>query len=108
MERGRRRRASARGGGRGQAAGGPAPPAAHTVRRGAAPVDLTVREFALLEYLMRHRGEAVSRARLIDAAWDRAYRGESNVVDVYVGRLRDKIDRPFARRTIQTVRGIGY
>jgi two-component system, OmpR family, response regulator len=82
--------------------------AAHTVHRGPTRIELTTREFGVLEYLMRHRGQAVSRDRLIDAVWDHAYRGDSNIVDVYIARLRDKIDRPFDRSTLETVRGIGY
>jgi two-component system, OmpR family, response regulator len=82
--------------------------AAHTVHRGDSRIELTTKEFGLLEYLMRNRGQAVSRDRLIDAVWDSAYRGDSNIVDVYVGRLREKIDRPFGRSTLGTVRGIGY
>ncbi len=83
-------------------------PAAHAVRRGAVPIDLTPKEFALLEYFMRHPGELLTRARLIEHAWDFAYDGDSNVVDVYVRYLREKIDRPFGRRSIETVRGLGY
>jgi two-component system, OmpR family, response regulator len=82
-------------------------PAAHTVARGGVPIELTAKEFALLEYLMRHR-EVHSRERLIDAVWDVAYHGDPNIVEVYVRRLRDKIDRPFGRATLQTVRGAGY
>ena len=83
-------------------------PAARTVARGDAGLELTVREFALLEYLMRHHGVALGRVRLIDAVWDGAFDGDPNIVDVYVSRLRDKIDRPFGRSTLQTVRGVGY
>jgi two-component system OmpR family response regulator len=82
--------------------------AAHTVYRGATRITLTTKEFGLLEYLMRHRGQAVSRDRLIDAVWDYAYDGDSNIVDVYIARLREKVDRPFHRSTLETVRGIGY
>jgi two-component system OmpR family response regulator len=83
-------------------------PAARTVARGDAEIELTAREFALLEYLMRHRGVALGRGRLIDAVWDGEFHGDPNIVDVYVSRLRDKIDRPFGRSTLQTVRGVGY
>jgi two-component system, OmpR family, response regulator len=83
-------------------------PATHVVRRGDARVDLTAKEFALLEYLMRHRGEVLSRTALIEHVWDFAFEGDSNVVDVYVRYLREKIDRPFGRRSIETVRGAGY
>ncbi len=57
---------------------------------------------------MRHPGEALSRNQLLNYAWDREYLGQSNVVDVYIGYLRDKIDRPFGRSSIETVRGVGY
>ena len=83
-------------------------PAARTVARGDVEIELTAREFALLEYLMRHRGVALGRARMIDAVWDGTFHGDPNIVDVYVSRLRDKIDRPFGRATLQTVRGVGY
>ena len=83
-------------------------PAARTVARGDVDIELTAREFALLEYLMRHRGVALGRVRMIDAVWDGTFQGDPNIVDVYVSRLRDKIDRPFGRATLQTVRGVGY
>lgn len=83
-------------------------PTTHTVRRAGSDIELTAKEFALLEYLMRHAGEVLSRTRLIEHVWDFAYEGDSNVVDVYVRYLRNKIDRPFGRDTIETVRGSGY
>ena len=83
-------------------------PAARTVARADVEIELTAREFALLEYLMRHRGVVLGRARMIDAVWDGTFHGDPNIVDVYVSRLRDKIDRPFGRATLQTVRGVGY
>jgi two-component system, OmpR family, response regulator len=83
-------------------------PAAHTVERAGAPIDLTAKEFALLEYMMRHAGDVLTRSDLIEHVWDFAYEGDSNVVDVYVRYLRDKIDRPFGRDTIRTIRGVGY
>jgi two-component system OmpR family response regulator len=83
-------------------------PAAHSVRRGATVVELTAREFALLHYFMDHPGEALTRSRLLEHVWDFAFDGDPNVVDVYVGYLRDKIDRPFGRRSLETVRGVGY
>ncbi len=83
-------------------------PAGHHVTRAGSPVELTAKEFALLEYFMRHRGELLSRTRLIEHVWDFAYEGDSNVVDVYVRYLREKIDRPFNRHSIETVRGAGY
>ena len=83
-------------------------PATHGVRRGDTPIALSARKFALLEEFMRHPGEVLSRTRILDHVWDFAYDGTSNVVDVYVGYLRDAIDRPFGRDSIETVRGVGY
>jgi two-component system OmpR family response regulator len=83
-------------------------PTTRSVRRGAAEIDLTTKEFALLEYLMRHAGEVLGRTRLIEHVWDFAYDGDSNVVDVYVRYLRNKVDRPFGRASIETIRGAGY
>jgi two-component system OmpR family response regulator len=71
-------------------------------------IDLSAKEFALLEYFMRHPGEVLSRTRLIEHVWDFAYDSGSNIVDVYVRYLREKIDRPFGLRSLQTVRGSGY
>jgi hypothetical protein len=72
------------------------------------PLALPAKEFALLQELMRRAGETLTRTYLIEHVWDFAYDGGSNVVDVYVRYLRDKIDRPFDRNTIRTVRGAGY
>jgi len=83
-------------------------PAAHTVTRDGRPVDLSVREFSLLEFLMRHAGEVVSRTRILEQVWDVNYDSFSNVVDVYVGYLRRKLEQPFDRSFIRTVRGVGY
>jgi two-component system, OmpR family, response regulator len=83
-------------------------PATKEVKRGSTSVTLTPKEFALLEYFMRYPGEVLSRTRLIQHVWDFAYEGDSNVVEVYVRYLREKIDRPFDRDTIETVRGVGY
>ena len=83
-------------------------PARRRVARGHVPIELTSKEFALLEYFARHHGEVLSRTRLIEHVWDFAYDGESNVVDVYVRYLREKVDRPFGRWSIETVRGAGY
>src|SRR6476620_10625130 len=83
-------------------------PAARSVVRGGARVDLTAKEFALLEFLMQRAGEVLSRTRILEHVWDFAYEGDSNVVDVYIRYLRDKVDRPFGRRSIETVRGAGY
>jgi two-component system OmpR family response regulator len=83
-------------------------PATKMVRRGATTIPLTPKELALLEYLMRHPGEVLTRTRLIEHVWDFAYEGDSNVVEVYIRYLREKIDRPFGRISIETVRGLGY
>jgi len=83
-------------------------PGARTCRRADAQIDLTPREFAVLEYLMRHRGQVVSKTQIMANVWDTFYDGDPNVVEVYVGYLRRKIDGPFDRHTIETVRGAGY
>jgi DNA-binding response OmpR family regulator len=83
-------------------------PASRSVDRGREPLRLTAREFAVLEYLMRHPGEVVSKADLLEHVWDFGYDGDPNVVEVYIGYLRRKIDAPFGRHTIETVRGAGY
>ncbi len=83
-------------------------PAAHRAWRGDVELDLSAREFSLLELFMRRRGEALSRLQLLEGAWDMAFESRSNVVDVYVRYLREKIDRPFGRSTLETVRGVGY
>ncbi|HYY34484.1 MAG TPA: response regulator transcription factor [Gaiellaceae bacterium] len=83
-------------------------PAARTVRRGEAEIQLSTKEFSLLESFMRQPGQVLSRLQLLEHAWDFAYEAQSNVVDVHVGRLRDKIDRPFGRKSLETVRGVGY
>ena len=83
-------------------------PATHLVRRGDALVALTPKEFALLEFLMRHPGEVLSRPRILEHVWDVHYDGFSNVVDVCVGYLRRKLEQPFDRPFIRTVRGVGY
>jgi two-component system OmpR family response regulator len=83
-------------------------PASRRVDRGGEVIDLSAKEFALLEQFMRHPGVALSRAHLINHVWDFAYEGGSNLVDVYVRYLRDKVDRPFGRDTLKTVRAVGY
>ncbi|HXV58308.1 MAG TPA: response regulator transcription factor [Gaiellaceae bacterium] len=83
-------------------------PATHRVWRGKVEVELSAKEFALLEAFMRQPGDVLSRDRLLEHAWDHAYEQRSNVVDVYVRYLREKIDRPFGRSTLETVRGAGY
>lgn len=83
-------------------------PAARHVFRGDAPIDLTAKEFALLEALMLCAGQVMSRFALLESAWNEDYENRSNVVDVYIRYLREKIDRPFGTSSIETVRGAGY
>lgn len=83
-------------------------PADHSVTKAGQTVSLTRKEFALLQYFMRHPGEALTRARLLEHVWDFAFDGDPNIIDVYVGYLRDKIDRPFGCASLHTVRGVGY
>ncbi|UWD78045.1 response regulator transcription factor [Curtobacterium flaccumfaciens] len=83
-------------------------PAARTVARGETPVELTSREFAVLEYLARHPGQVRSKRDVIENVWDVDFEGDPNIVEVYVGHLRRKLDRPFGRAAIETVRGAGY
>ena len=83
-------------------------PATHRVWRGESEVALSAKEFALLEAFMRRPGEVLSRYRLLEHAWDYDYENRSNVVDVYVRYLREKLDRPFGVESIETVRGAGY
>jgi two-component system, OmpR family, response regulator len=83
-------------------------PATRQVWRGEVEIVLSAKEFALLETFLRRPGEALSRLDLLEHAWDAGYNGRSNVVDVYVGYLRAKVDRPFGRHSIETVRGVGY
>lgn len=80
----------------------------HEVRRGGKIIELTAKEFALLEYLMRHPGQVLSRSQIIDSVWRYDLEALSNVVDIYIHYLRDKIDHGFAHPLIKTVRGIGY
>jgi two-component system, OmpR family, response regulator len=83
-------------------------PAQHRVWRGEAEIRLSSREFAMLHAFMRRPGRVMSRFQLLEAVWDREYENRSNIVDVYVRYLRDKIDRPFGVASIETVRGSGY
>ena len=83
-------------------------PATHTARRGGVEIPLSAKELQLLEVFMRRPGQVVSRYDLLEGAWDKKYENRSNVVDVYVRYLRDKIDRPFGVESIETVRGVGY
>ena len=83
-------------------------PATRSVTRSGTPVELSGKEFTLLETFMRRPGQVLSRSQILDLAWDTAYENGSNVVDVYVRYLREKLDRPFDRRSLETVRGVGY
>ncbi|MDQ1366886.1 MAG: two-component system, OmpR family, response regulator [Acidimicrobiaceae bacterium] len=83
-------------------------PATRKAWRGDTEVELSAKEFSLLELLMRHPGEVLSRTRILEHGWDFAFDGVSNVVDQYIRYLRNKIDRPFGRHDLETVRGAGY
>jgi two-component system OmpR family response regulator len=83
-------------------------PVSRDVSRGGTRIDLTAREFAVLAFLMRRAGEVVSKAQIIEAVWDFSFDGDPNIVEVYIGHLRAKVDRPFGRASIRTVRGAGY
>jgi DNA-binding response OmpR family regulator len=83
-------------------------PATRRVSRAETPIATTAREFAVLEYLLRRRGEVVSKRDVIANVWNDEFEGDPNIVEVYVGHLRSKIDRPFDRSAIETIRGAGY
>ena len=83
-------------------------PATHRVWRGSTEIRLSAKEFALLETFMRRLDEVLSRFHLLEHAWDFAYENRSNIIDVYIRNLRRKIDEPFGRRSLETVRGAGY
>jgi two-component system OmpR family response regulator len=83
-------------------------PALHRAWRGDVELELSPKELALLEVFMRRPGHVLSRAALLDSAWDMAFERRSNIVDVYVRYLRDKIDRPFGCASLETLRGVGY
>ena len=83
-------------------------PSARTVQRGQKRIELTAREFGLLEFLLRRAGTALSKNEILSHVWDAHYDGDENVVEVYIGYLRRKIDAPFGTHTIETVRGVGY
>jgi DNA-binding response OmpR family regulator len=83
-------------------------PAEHRVSRGDVPVHLSPRQFSLLEYLMRHAGEVLSKTRILGHVWDFTFDGDPNIVEVYVRQLRLRVDQPFGRAALQTVRGVGY
>jgi two-component system OmpR family response regulator len=83
-------------------------PAAHRVRRGETEIDLSPKEYALLYALMNQAGQVLERYDLLERAWDGEYENRSNVIDVYISYLRQKIDKPFGTDSIQTIRGVGY
>jgi two-component system OmpR family response regulator len=83
-------------------------PARRVVQRDSTPIALTPREYGVLEYLMRNKDTVVTKAEILENVWDAHYSGPDNVVEVYVGYLRRKIDIPFGTNTIETVRGVGY
>ncbi len=83
-------------------------PIAHRCSRDTVDIPLTAREFSVLEFLMRRAGEVVPKAEILDNVWDFAFEGDPNIVEVYIGHIRKKIDEPFDRAAIETVRGAGY
>ena len=83
-------------------------PVKRLVTRAGVPVSVTAKEFALLHFLMRHGDDVLSKAEILDNVWDPAYEGSDNIVEVYIGYLRKKIDTPFGVRSLETVRGLGY
>ena len=83
-------------------------PAARRVFRGETEISLTARELAVLDFLLRRRDEVVTKAEIIANVWGADFDGDANIVEVYIGHLRSKVDRPFGRESIQTVRGAGY
>jgi DNA-binding response OmpR family regulator len=83
-------------------------PAAKRAWRGDVEIDLTAREIALLEFLLRNQGDVVSKREILNHVWDYDFEGDSNIVEVYIRHLRNKLDRPFDRASIQTMRGVGY
>ena len=83
-------------------------PASREAWRGATAIALTARETALLEYLMRHAGQVVSKLDILEHVWDLDFEGDPNIIEVYIRHLRNKLDRPFGRQAIETLRGSGY
>jgi two-component system, OmpR family, response regulator len=83
-------------------------PATHRASRGQTDLRLTPRQFAMLEFLMRHPGDVVSKRAIIENVWDFGFDGDPNIVEVYIHQLRSKIDQPFGRRALSTVRLVGY
>lgn len=83
-------------------------PASRRVWRGEQEVDMTARELALLDLLLRRKGDAVSKREILEHVWDYDFEGDLNIIEVYIRHLRNKLDRPFGRDSIETVRGVGY
>ncbi|MDA8081532.1 MAG: response regulator transcription factor [Actinomycetota bacterium] len=83
-------------------------PASHSVTRGDVDIVLTSREFSLLELLLRRKGEVLTKKVILEHVWDYDFEGDSNIVEVYIGYLRKKIDTPYDKRAIRTIRGVGY
>ncbi|MDQ5815875.1 MAG: response regulator transcription factor [Actinomycetota bacterium] len=83
-------------------------PGSRKVSRGVAEVELTARETSLLEFLLRRKGDVVSKRQILEHVWDDDFMGDPNIVEVYIGHLRNKLDRPFEKASIETVRGAGY
>jgi DNA-binding response OmpR family regulator len=83
-------------------------PAGHTVSRGTTPIELTPKQFAVLEHLMRRAGQVVPKRELLEHVWDFGFEGDPNIVEVYVGQLRRRIDLPFGTTSLRTVRLVGY
>jgi two-component system OmpR family response regulator len=83
-------------------------PVSRLVTRAGTEIELTAKEFAILELFMRHQGEVLTRTRILEHVWDMAFDPASNIVDQYVGYLRRKIDKPFGRDDLKTLRGAGY
>ncbi|MGI8531942.1 MAG: winged helix-turn-helix domain-containing protein [Geodermatophilaceae bacterium] len=83
-------------------------PASRRVERAGQSIALTPREFGLLHYLLRNSGSVVTKGAILDNVWDMNFDGDSNIVDVYIGYLRRKVDHPYGRRSIRTVRGVGF
>ena len=83
-------------------------PGGRTCYRGEEEITLTAREFSVLEYLMRNAGDTLSKQDILDHVWDVDFAGDANIVEVYVGHLRRKVDEPFGRTAIETVRSVGY
>ncbi|MGH2679291.1 MAG: response regulator transcription factor [Actinomycetota bacterium] len=83
-------------------------PGSRRVWRAETDVELTPREMALLEFLLRRKGEVVSKGDILNHVWDYGFEGDPNIVEVYIGHLRNKLDRPFGRNALETVRGLGY